>query len=81
MKRVSTRALYFFSFLTYAICFGCMYFQTSIYVILPLCSSIGVLLTSLTTLPYQMLSEFHKDKNYRSQSAAGTKRGLGNHHK
>lgn len=77
LKRFSTRTLYFFSFLTYAVFCGCIYFQTSIYAIMPLCSCIGVLLTSLVTLPYQMLSEFHKDKNYRKQSAAGTKRGLG----
>lgn len=44
---------------------------------MPLCACIGVLLISLVTLPYQMLSEFHQDPNYRKQSAAGTKRGLG----
>jgi hypothetical protein len=40
-------------------------------------SIMGIFLTVLITLPYTMLSEFHKDKNYRSQSPAGTKRGLG----
>lgn len=44
---------------------------------MPLSSSIGIVLTAVSTLPYQMLSEFHKDNKYRSQSAAGTKRGLG----
>ena len=44
---------------------------------MPLSSSIGIVLTAISTLPYQMLSEFHKDNNYRIQSAAGTKRGLG----
>lgn len=77
LTRFSTKTLYFFTYLIYAICCGIIYFQTSVYVILPLSSSMGMLLTTITTLPYQMLSEFHQDKNYRNQSAAGTKRGLG----
>ena len=42
-------------------------------------STAGILLTSNTTLPYQMLAEYHKDSVYRSKSASGTKRGLGNY--
>lgn len=54
-----------------------MYFQDNIYIIMPLSSSLGLVITILGTLPYQMISEFHKDKNYRKQSAAGTRRGIG----
>jgi len=28
-------------------------------------------------LPYQMISEFHQDDEYRSKSSIGTKRGIG----
>ncbi|RNA27188.1 SLC45A2 [Brachionus plicatilis] len=77
MEKFSTRTLYFFSYLVYALCCIGIYFQTNIYIIMPLSSSIGIVLTAISTLPYQMLSEFHKDNRYRSQSAAGTKRGLG----
>ena len=45
---------------------------------MPLSSALGLILTTLSTLPYQMISEFHKDKNYRKQSAKGTRRGIGN---
>lgn len=77
MEKFSTRTLYFFSYLAYALCCIGIYFQTNVYIIMPLSSSIGIVLTAISTLPYQMLSEFHKDKKYRMQSAAGTKRGLG----
>ena len=77
MEKFSTRTLYFFSYLVYALCCIGIYFQTNVYIIMPLSSSIGIVLTAISTLPYQMLSEFHKDKQYRIQSAAGTKRGLG----
>lgn len=79
MDRFSTRTLYFFSYLVYAICCGAIYFQTNVYIIMPLSSSLGILLTAICTLPYQMLSEFHKDNKYRNKSASGTKRGLGNY--
>ncbi len=42
-----------------------------------LCSGTGILITTLSTLPYQMLSEFHTDDSYRCKSAEGTKRGIG----
>lgn len=42
-----------------------------------LSSALGFVLTANYTLPYQVVSEFHEDKAYRAQSAAGTKRGIG----
>ena len=35
------------------------------------------MITTISTLPFQMLSEFHQDDNYRRKSAEGTKRGIG----
>lgn len=77
MTRVSTRSLYFFSYLINGISCAAIYFQTSIYAILPLSSTFGIILTAITTLPYQMVSEFHKDKNYKKKSPPGTQRGFG----
>jgi solute carrier family 45 protein 1/2/4 len=77
MERFSTRTLYFFSNFTYAICVSCIYFVDSVYIIMPLYSSAGLLLTANQTFPYQLLSDYHKDKEYRKQSAQGSKRGLG----
>jgi solute carrier family 45, member 1/2/4 len=77
MEKLKTRTLYFFSYLIYAICSGLIYFQTNFYIILPLCSTMGIILTAITTIPYQMLAEFHQDKKFRAQGAEGTKRGLG----
>lgn len=75
--RFSTRTLYFFSNLLYAICVALIFFVDKIYFILPLFATVGVILTSNVTLPYQMVAEFHEDKEFRSKSAVGTKRGLG----
>jgi hypothetical protein len=37
-------------------------------------------MTALTTLPYQMLSEFHQDDLYVNKSPSGIKRGFLNIH-
>ena len=34
-------------------------------------------MTALTTLPYQMLAEFHKDEFYVNYCRTGVKRGIG----
>ncbi len=75
--KFSTKTLYFFTFLIYAICSGAIFFQKNIYIIMGLSSTLGLVITTLSTLPYQMIAEFHKDKNYRKQSAEGTRRGIG----
>ena len=77
ITKFSTKTIYFFSFLSYALCCGGIYFIKNIYGIMGVSSIMGIFLTVLITLPYTMLSEFHKDKKYRNKSAAGTKRGLG----
>ena len=77
ISRFSMRSLFFFAHFFYAICMGVLYFQSNIYIIMPLSSSLGVILTANVTIPYQMISEFHNDKVYKSKSAPGTKRGIG----
>ena len=56
-----------------AVLIACIFFTKDIYIIIFLCSGTGVLITTVSTLPFQMLSEFHQDENY----AKGTKRGIG----
>ena len=80
IDRFSTRTLYFFSNFAYTVCIGLIYFfdnKNYIPVIIALFSTSGILLTAITTLPYQIVSEYHQDKAYRSKSASGSKRGLG----
>lgn len=77
LEKISTQTLYFGSYLVYGICNGAIYFLNSFYAILPLYTMSGVILTAISTLPYQMLAEFHEDKEYRNKSSPGTKRGLG----
>jgi solute carrier family 45, member 1/2/4 len=71
------KTILFFANLVFAICTGIIYFQTNVYVILVLVSTMGIYLTSLQTIPYQMLSMFHDDDVFRSKSASGSKRGIG----
>lgn len=77
LQRFSTRFLYFFGCLVNAILIACIFFTTNIYAIIFLCSSTGILITTVSTLPFQMLSVFHNDEAYVHKSAKGTKRGLG----
>ena len=81
LDKFSTQTIYFFSYFSYALSCGTIYFVTNIWAIMVISSVTGIFLTSLITLPYTMISEFHKDKVYRSKSAAGTKRGLGTHYR
>jgi solute carrier family 45 protein 1/2/4 len=77
IERFSAKTLYFFTHFVYSICIGGVYFVTNIYAIMALSSTLGFVLTANYTLPYSVISEFHEDKEYRKQSAAGTKRGIG----
>ena len=77
LERFSTKFLYFMGCLLNAVLITCIYFTNNIYIIIFLCSGIGILLTTISTLPFQMLSEFHQDHNYKQKSAKGTKRGIG----
>lgn len=74
---VSTKTLYFWSHLIYAVTIGLIFFQSNIYIIIALATSYGIVLNINMVLPYQMISEFHQDDEYRNKSTSGTKRGIG----
>lgn len=75
LKRVSSKFLYSMTFIVYSACCIAIYFIKNIFIIIPLCSSFGILMSALITLPFQMLSEFHLDENYVNKSRNGIKRG------
>lgn len=75
IQRFSIKTLYLVTFILYAISCLIIFTLENIYFIIPFCSSFGLLLTVLTTLPYQIISEFHQNDEYLYQH--GSKRGLG----
>ncbi len=76
INRLSTRTLFMITYIWYIVCCMSMFFLKNVYFILPFCTGIGILLTSLTTLPYQMISEFHLSPTY-NESKKGKARGMG----
>ena len=77
LKRLSTKTLFILTYTFYIICCIAMFFLKDIYLILPCCTGIGILLTSINTLPYQMISEFHMDSDYMQVMKSGRSRGIG----
>ncbi|CAF0995507.1 unnamed protein product [Adineta steineri] len=74
-EKYSLKTLYFVGYFVYAI--GCMvnFFVHEIVVNIAMCFTFGMLVVSLNTLPYHMLSQFHADDSYKNKD--GTKRGIG----
>ena len=77
LAQFSVKNLYFWSHLFYAVTIGLVYFQSNIYVIMGLSCAFGILLNVNSTLPYQMISEFHQHEEFRNKSPPGTCRGIG----
>lgn len=80
IEKYSTKFLFSFNFLFYTICCLAIYHLQSFYCILPFVTSFGIMLTTLTTLPYNLISEFHQDPTYGYQSGGvkmGRRRGIG----
>ena len=78
MDRLSTRSLYFLSYFIYAVCSALIYFADGkFWIIATLYSICGILSTAITTLPYQMVAEYHENDEYKNTSVPGTQRGLG----
>ena len=67
-ERYSIKRLYLITFAVYFVSCILMYNSKEIYFILPLCSSLGILITAITTLPYQLISKFHEDNSYISRN-------------
>ncbi len=74
IQRLSSKSLYLITFIIYVLSCLFIYCLNDIYYIIPFCSSFGLLLTILTTVPYNIISEFHHDNNYL-YSKNGSKRG------
>ncbi|CAF3463943.1 unnamed protein product [Rotaria sp. Silwood1] len=74
-EKFSLKTLYFVGYLAYAI--GCLinFFVPRIAVNIIMCITFGMLVVSLNTLPYHMLSQFHADETYKNRD--GSKRGIG----
>jgi Na+/melibiose symporter-like transporter len=79
LDRLSTKILFLIAFAWYIVCCVSMFFLSNIYLILPFCTGIGFLLTSLTTLPYQMVSQFHllNAESTTKKIKNGRERGVG----
>jgi solute carrier family 45 protein 1/2/4 len=78
IEKYSTKTLFSFNFLFYAFCCIAIYNVNSIYAIFPFCTCFGIMLTTLTTLPYQLVSEFHQDPVYVCNTKTTCKqRGIG----
>ncbi|CAF0713395.1 unnamed protein product [Brachionus calyciflorus] len=79
LERYSPRTLFLFTYFFYIFCCVTIYNLDNIISILPFCSCFGIMLTTLTTIPYQLLYEFHNDKAFVSNinNKLGTKRGFG----
>ncbi|CAF0780901.1 unnamed protein product [Rotaria sordida] len=74
-EKFSLKTLYFIGYLAYAV--GCVinFFVPHIAVNIIMCITFGMLVVSLNTLPYHMLSQFHADETYKNRD--GSKRGIG----
>ena len=77
MKKFSLKQIYSVTFVFYGVACAFIYLVENIFIIMILCTSFGVIFTSLSSIPHQLLSEYHLDAHYRAQSPAGTKRGFG----
>lgn len=79
MEKYTPKTLFLFTFFFYVFCCVTIFYLNNIILILPFCSCFGIMLTTLTTIPYQLLYEFHNDKNFVlcSGGLPGSKRGFG----
>ncbi|RNA35506.1 membrane-associated transporter [Brachionus plicatilis] len=79
MEKYTPKTLFLFTFFFYIFCCVTIFYLNSMVTILPFCSCFGFMLTTLTTIPYQLLYEFHNDKQFVlcSGGLPGSKRGFG----
>ncbi|XP_061076021.1 proton-associated sugar transporter A isoform X1 [Conger conger] len=76
-ERFSLRSLYFFAYLAFGLGTGLATLSTNLYVVLSLCTTYGVLFSSLCTLPYSLLCEYYQSPQFCGSSEGGTRRGMG----
>ncbi|XP_002737511.1 membrane-associated transporter protein-like [Saccoglossus kowalevskii] len=77
LNYVSIRTAYVGGELVFAVGIGLMsIFNNNVYVTLSMCSTVGIMFTTITTLPFTIVSEFHDCDSYVYGSDKGA-RGLG----
>ncbi|XP_013359586.1 PREDICTED: proton-associated sugar transporter A [Chinchilla lanigera] len=74
---LSTRTLYFIAYLAFGLGTGLATLSRNLYVILSLCTTYGVLFSTLCTLPYSLLCDYYQSNTFAGSSADGTRRGMG----
>ncbi|XP_023555329.1 proton-associated sugar transporter A [Octodon degus] len=74
---LSTRTLYFIAYLAFGLGTGLATLSRNLYVVLSLCTTYGVLFSTLCTLPYSLLCEYYHSKAFAGSVADGTRRGMG----
>lgn len=56
------RTLYFIAYLAFGLGTGLATLSRNVYVVLSLCSTYGVLFSTLCTLPYSLLCEYYQSR-------------------
>ncbi|KAM6172604.1 proton-associated sugar transporter A isoform 2-T2 [Erethizon dorsatum] len=74
---LTTRTLYFIAYLAFGLGTGLATLSKNLYVILSLCTTYGVLFSTLCTLPYSLLCDYYQSKTFAGSSTDGTRRGMG----
>ncbi|XP_004607287.2 proton-associated sugar transporter A isoform X1 [Sorex araneus] len=76
-EHLSVRTLYFIAYLAFGLGTGLATLSRNLYVVLSLCSTYGVLFSTLCTLPYSLLCDYYQSRKFAGSSADGTRRGMG----
>ncbi|CAO2590096.1 Proton-associated sugar transporter A [Lemmus lemmus] len=74
---LSVRTLYFIAYLAFGLGTGLATLSRNLYVVLALCTTYGILFSTLCTLPYSLLCDYYQSKKFAGSSADGTRRGMG----
>lgn len=74
---LSVRTLYFIAYLSFGLGTGLATLSRNLYVVLSLCTTYGILFSTLCTLPYSLLCDYYQSKKFAGSSADGTRRGMG----
>ncbi|XP_041498911.1 proton-associated sugar transporter A-like isoform X2 [Microtus oregoni] len=74
---LSVRTLYFIAYLAFGLGTGLATLSRNLYVVLSLCTTYGILFSTLCTLPYSLLCDYYQSKKFAGSSADGTRRGMG----
>ena len=68
LNKYSTKKLYLATFVQYVASCVAIFYLENVFMIIPFCASFGFMMTTLTTLPYQMLSEFQIEEKLAIQN-------------